>query len=321
MTSVPNNYSVVTLYDNTGAVAGYAVSPPGATTAVQSTGWTASSVTGTALGALQTALVAVVEDARQVAEYGGVVDQNGNVFTTDTASQVKYAAILAYVTLNPGYSGTWNTVNNGSVTLNASGISVLCEIVLTYVQYCFAWQVAITAEINAATTVAQLQAVDITTGRPAGALPSPYLAAIVASGGARGSGGLAGTSLTSSGSVIALKFQGTAASPPTLVGGSGSGTAGIVGLTSGSSDCAGQINVSAAGTVAATTSSVIVTLTFNTAYTTMPFVSLTAANMAAGNLVNLPYVTTTATAFQLCVANNSALSAGSTYMFNYHVVQ
>ena len=318
--SVPNNYTVTTLYDAAGAVAGYSVNPPGSAP-VQVTGWTASSGPGTAFTALQSVLINAVEVSRQNAEFGGVVDQNGNVFSTDTGSQVKYAAILAYVTLNPGYSGTWNTVNNGTVTLNAAGVSILCAIVLTYVQYCFEWQASVHASINAATTVAQLQAVDITTGLPEGALPSTWLSGIVASGGARGSGGLTATNIMSSGSVVALKFQGNSSSPPTLVGGTGAGTAGNVGLTTGSSDCAGQINVSAAGTVTGTTATVIATLTFGTAYTTMPFVSLTAANMAAGNLTNLPYIETTTTGFQLSVSNNCALTSGSTFAFNYHVVQ
>lgn len=313
-----NGLVVVELMDAQGQVAGYTAGTAAEVEGLAGTVWTSTDEPATALDTLKAYMVDCTQTARQTAEEKGVM-VDGNVFSTDINSQVKYIGILIYAAMNRDYSGTWKTANNGFVTLDAAGVSVMCACVMAYIQMCFGWEQYILYQISTATTVEQLQAIDLVTGRPDGQLPEYVVAGLHAAGGAFGSGALLGTSLTVSGVASATKFKGASATPD-IAGGPGAGTTAVVSLTSGSTDSAGQVSVVSSGMIDATSGAVIATVTFATEYATAPFVVITGANLAAGSIENMPFVSATETGFDLCVSNNAGLST-TTHLFNYVVMQ
>lgn len=270
------------------------------------------------VNALKEFLTSIAQTLRQEAEELGVM-VGENVFSTDISSQVKYVGILVYASMDKNYSGTWKTVNNGFVTLDSAGVVVMCVYVMAYIQVCFAWEQYVLAQIAAATTVEQLQAIDLDTGRPAGQLPGYVVTGLQATIGALGAGALQGTSLTVTGTATATKFKGSSGTPA-ISAGPGAGDTASVGLSAGSSDSSGQINVVAAGTIDADTGAIIASVTFDTEYATAPFVVVSAANAAAGAVANAPYVSSFTTGFSVCVSSNAGLTPAS-YLFNYVVMQ
>lgn len=313
-----NGFAVVELYDINGQIAGYSAGTQSETARLAGSIWQSSTSPGTALDTLRNTLVLKVQELRQSAEAIGV-DVNGNVFSTDIASQVKYVGILVYASMDKTYSGTWKTVNNGFVTLDATGVIVMCMFVMAYIQVCFAWEQYVLAQINAANTVAELLAIDLVTGRPTGILPPAVISGIQTSVGALANTSLSGSSLVVSGTAQIHKLEGSSA-VPTIAGGPGAGSTAMVGLTTGSTDVSGQISVVASGSMSAESGDVIATVTFSEPYTTIPFVTFSAANMAAGSATCAPYISATMTGFSLCVSNNSGLTS-TTHLFNYMVIQ
>jgi Domain of unknown function (DUF4376) len=313
-----NGLVVVTLYDENGGVAGYAAGTPDEVAGLAESVWSESADPGNAVDVLKGHMANLVQEARQDAEALGVM-VNGNIHSTDISSQVKYVGILVYAALNRDYVGTWKTMNNGFITLDAAGVSVMCACVMAYIQVCFSWEQYIMSLIEAATTVPELQAIDFMASKPAGQLPPYLVAGLEAAGGAFGSGALLGTSMTTSGIASAVKFKGGSTTPD-IAGGAGAGTTAVVSLTSGSTDSAGQISVVSSGTIDTTSGAVIATVTFSAEYATVPFVVITGANLAAGSIENMPFVSASTTGFDICVSNNAGLST-TTHLFNYVVMQ
>lgn len=313
-----NGFQVVALKNADDDIVGYAAGTELELSNMGDLVWTGTVNSGTDVDALKMYMVNYAQTARQEAEEKGVM-VDGNVFSTDINSQVKYVGILIYAALNRDYSGTWKTVNNGFVTLDAAGVSVMCACVMAYIQVCFGWEQYILYQIATATTIDQLQAIDLMAGRPDGQLPEYVVAGLQVAGGAFGSGALLGTSLTTSGTASAVKFKG-GSSAPDIAGGPGAGTTAVVSLTSGSTDSAGQISVVSSGTIDTTSGAVIATVTFAAEYTTVPFVVITGANLAAGSIENMPFVSATETGFDICVSNNAGLSE-TTHLFNYVIMQ
>jgi len=104
---------------------------------------------------------------------------------------------------------------------------------------------------------------------------------------------------------------------PTIANGAGAGTSpGTPTLTG--SDAAGQISI-ITGTLPSV-SAVAVTVTFNAAYGTAPYVVIWPANAAAATLGFLPYVSSTTTTFTINTGS-IALGGSTTYLYNYVVVQ
>lgn len=311
------NITVATLRDVQGQVAGYAVGTAEELKNFESRVWPSNEYHDAAIDVVKAYATSWVQNARQEAEAAGVL-VGENVFSTDISSQVKYVGILVYASMDKTYTGTWKTENNGFVTLDAAGVVVMCMFVMAYIQVCFAWEQYVLAQINAAVSVSEIQAIDFVSGRPTGTLPPAVIAGIQASVGALASTALSGSSLTVSGTAQVHKLKGTVV--PSITGGPGAGSAGMVGLTTGSTDLAGQISVVASGAMSAESGAAIVTVTFSEPYITIPFVTFSAANLAAGNVTCAPYVATTTTGFSLCVGNNSGLTA-TTHLFNYMVIQ
>lgn len=314
---MPNGYNVMALMDANGNLAGYSAGTQFDLDRLDGAVWAPNNEPGSALECLRLFLMTVVQDRRQESEALGV-NVNGNIFSTDVASQVKYVGILVYASMDRAYSGTWKTQNNGFVTLDAAGVVVMCMYVMAYIQVCFAWEQYVLAQIAAATTVEQLQAIDFETGRPAGELPGYVVAGLQARIGAMGAGALQGMSLEVSGTATANKLKG-GSSAPSVAAGPGAGPTATVSLAPGSTDTAGQISIVANGSEAAEQGAAIVTVTFAEAYETVPFVTISAANVAAGSVARTPFVTASETGFTLSVSDNEGLAA-ATHLFNYMAV-
>lgn len=107
-------------------------------------------------------------------------------------------------------------------------------------------------------------------------------------------------------------------STPTITSGASAGTSPTIAISG--KDTAGQITITT-GT-SPTAGGTIVTVTFNVAYSTAPFVALTPANANASALAlaSRPFPGATTTTFVLS-AGSVALAASTQYIFNYHVIQ
>lgn len=121
-----------------------------------------------------------------------------------------------------------------------------------------------------------------------------------------------GTALTS----LTANHHLSGGSVPGIAAGAGGDATATVSMTTGSTDYDGQISVVAAGTPSA--NAVICTVTFASTYTTQPFVVFSPANNVTDLLAADIYVNSAAGSFTLNVGS-VALSAGSTYLWQYHV--
>lgn len=118
------------------------------------------------------------------------------------------------------------------------------------------------------------------------------------------------------GTIIAKHFKGSSTAP-TIANGAGAGTSpGTPTLTG--TDAAGKITI-ITGTLP-TVSAVAVTVTFNGAYGTAPYVVIWPANAAAATLGFLPWVASTTTTFTVNTGT-IALGGSTTYSYNFVVVE
>ncbi len=126
-----------------------------------------------------------------------------------------------------------------------------------------------------------------------------------------------GTRLEVSGTAGATHFKGIG-NTPSVSAGLGAGTLGSVSVVG--TDSAGQITVTA-GTLP-TAAATIVTLTFVSAYSSAPYISLTPANSTAAALSgnSMVYPTGATTNFTI-TAGSTALSNASVYRWNYSVIE
>lgn len=110
-----------------------------------------------------------------------------------------------------------------------------------------------------------------------------------------------------------------AGNTPTIAAGTGAGTSPTVSVVG--TDTAGTITITT-GT-SPTANATIATITFaGGAYNSAPYVSLTPSNKAAATLsgANMPFPSSTTTTFVL-TSSTTALTAATTYTFNYLIVQ
>lgn len=111
----------------------------------------------------QTAAWARIKAARDTAIAAGVT-YNGNVYDSDATAQLRVtgAATMAQLAIASGdttYSITWTLANNSTVTLTAAEVIAMAQAVGTNYQTNFAKGQTLRAQIVAATTQAQLDAV------------------------------------------------------------------------------------------------------------------------------------------------------------------
>lgn len=283
-----NDISIVDLLDKNGKIVGYATGTAKETAVMSQSVWTSQAGDAQAVEAidvLKAALAARVHDTRRSAESNGMTI-GADVIATDTGSQVKLVAALLHAQNDPSFSTPWRTLDNKYIDLDADGISGTCASMLAYIQSCYEWERSLLSTIQAAQTIDELQKIDLCAHKPRG--------------GARSAPVVDQT--------------------PTASRGAGAGTTAVVTLAAGSSDKAGQINVSAAGKISITAGPAIATVIFNRPYKSPPFVVLQPASATAGALTSPPYVTSTTTGFTAFVSSLGCLSMRTSYSWTYHVV-
>ena len=90
----------------------------------------------------------------------------GSQFDSDNSSLVNYVAILMAASQDPNYTVNFKTSDGNFLNLNAmqaAGLAMACR---AHVQACFDRESEIKTSIDNATTFADLQAIDFTTGWP-----------------------------------------------------------------------------------------------------------------------------------------------------------
>lgn len=97
-------------------------------------------------------------------ETGGIV-RNGVAIATDDRSQAKISGALQLVQDDPQVVIDWKA-DNGWVQLNAAAVTYIAREIGLHVQACFSREKALATAINACATVAEVAAVDITSGWP-----------------------------------------------------------------------------------------------------------------------------------------------------------
>lgn len=115
---------------------------------------------------LKTKIKAKIAEKRWEIEISGVTDSNDITFATDRESQTKYIAIavkLLSVDVST-WSIHWKTVNGNFVTLNASEMQNVINLVMNHVQTCFDKESDLHSLLDAATTYEEVFSIDITTG-------------------------------------------------------------------------------------------------------------------------------------------------------------
>lgn len=106
---------------------------------------------------------------------------------------------------------------------------------------------------------------------------------------------------------------------PTCTLGTGAGTGATYTLATNSTDVAGQISITAAGTPAS--NATVATITFNTAYSVAPIVILTPGNSNAASLSTTTQVYATSTTTTFLIKSNSTGIATGDYAWNWHIIQ
>ena len=101
---------------------------------------------------------------------------NGSVFATDEASKVNYLAALMMAKADPNYTVVWKArevsespMGMGTskfVTLTATDIALITNNGIEYITNCFEREKALVTEIDAATDIDSVLAIDIHSGWP-----------------------------------------------------------------------------------------------------------------------------------------------------------
>ena len=102
---------------------------------------------------------------RYARETGGITISGASVDTSREAQGLITGAALA-ATLDPAYTVTWKCAGGVFRTFDAAALLGLAQAVRSHVQACFDREAALHAAIDAATTVEDVAAVDITAGWP-----------------------------------------------------------------------------------------------------------------------------------------------------------
>lgn len=105
-------------------------------------------------------LKAKVAELRWLKETAGL-DVDGSIVKTDRESQGTLSGAVSYVELDPTTTVTWKT-ENGWVELNRTQIEAMALAVASHVQACFSQEKAYGVQIDACTTLAELDALEFT---------------------------------------------------------------------------------------------------------------------------------------------------------------
>lgn len=250
------------------------------------------------------------------------------VFNT-TATNLSFGG--AATTLNIGGTPTTAITHNYSANATASATTKTVNIGT-------AGAAGSTTNVNIGSATASAVLGTLTLGFPTIAQPSNYTSLNLFNtqtttlnlGGAATTvaiGAATGTA-TINNVTTAIKHLDGTTSAPSIAAGVGAGTTPTVSLGTNSNDIAGIINITT-GTTPTGSNAIVATITFNTAYVTAPFVTLTPANRNAQALTGSTVVLvpaagqtngTTTTAF-IIESGATALSASTAYIWYYQVIQ
>lgn len=126
-------------------------------------GWT---VTDKPIADVKDDLTAAAAAKRYEVEFGGTTF-NGSPLPTDAKTQSALTAAYVKAQADPNYTiDSWKSGPGTFSTLDAPTIIALADAIEAHVQACFTREAAIAGEIAAATTLAELAAIDINTGWP-----------------------------------------------------------------------------------------------------------------------------------------------------------
>lgn len=103
---------------------------------------------------------------RYVAEVSGTTYGGMNIETDETTQGKILGAVVAAM-LDPAYTVLWKLSDDTFVTLDAAQITAIAQAVRMHVQSCFDHEAALSALIDAATSMTDLYSVDIEAGWPA----------------------------------------------------------------------------------------------------------------------------------------------------------
>ncbi|MCS3827434.1 hypothetical protein GGP85_002904 [Salinibacter ruber] len=110
-------------------------------------------------------LLEAVKQKRHEAETQGV-SYNGHVFGTDSESRQAVAQTLEYARDQQSFSTTWKTSDGFMTGVTASDLEAVRDKIASLRQAAFDREATLATEINAAATIQELTAVDITSGWP-----------------------------------------------------------------------------------------------------------------------------------------------------------
>jgi hypothetical protein len=91
---------------------------------------------------------------------------NGLSIATDAVSQTKIIGAVVGAQIDPNAVINWKTADGAFVTLDAHAITAVAMAVRAHVQACFDREAELKAEIEAASTVEEIVAIDLNTDWP-----------------------------------------------------------------------------------------------------------------------------------------------------------
>jgi hypothetical protein len=115
--------------------------------------------------------IAELAQALTLAQDAGT-EFEGHVFATDNESQLKFMGILLGAMMDPNYEIDFKTLDRQYVRLTHAQVVQLCMAVKAHVTACFQNDQRLTDLIHGATTVEELDAIDVSEGWPTRFVPA-----------------------------------------------------------------------------------------------------------------------------------------------------
>ncbi len=117
------------------------------------------------LEGLRSYLLQEVKQKREAVETRGV-DYNGHTFASDRQSRQSVIETLEYALDQDSFSATWKTSDGFMTGVAAADLKAVRDKIAQLRQAAFDNEATLATEINAAATIQELKAVDITSGWP-----------------------------------------------------------------------------------------------------------------------------------------------------------
>jgi hypothetical protein len=124
--------------------------------------WVATDIPVESARAAARAVLATIRFAK---ETGGVL-VGGTPVATDRDSQTKLIAARINAKEDDTYTVNWKADNGSFVQINAATMIAIADAVSAHIQACFDREAVLSAAISAATTTAEVRAIDLNSGWP-----------------------------------------------------------------------------------------------------------------------------------------------------------